>query len=164
MIELILLHFVIIVHVFFWIYVLFGGLISEYHNNAIIVYIIPFTYLIHIFTFHILSETKYVLMSNTKNKKINNDKIVNMKDINNLSSDDKYNICQNGFINNDTITNDINNIINKYTIPKYFEIFKKDFKNCFQNPLSAQGLLILGYIINIYLYKFYYHFTSASSH
>ena len=45
-----------------------------------------------------------------------------------------------------------NNII-IYLFDKLHKLFEKSFKN----PLSPQGLLILGFIVNIYLLKYYYN-------
>lgn len=156
-INSILLHSIIILHVLFWVYILLGGLISGDQNKIIMLYIIPCTYIIHIFSFHILNEVKYTLLSDKNNMDDDKNKRINMKDINNLSYDDKFEICQNGFMYNNKISDTVHNTVNSYTIPKYFELYKRKFKNSFQNPLSAQGMLILAYIINIYLYKYHYH-------
>jgi hypothetical protein len=106
------------------------------------------------FSFHILNEIKYNLVSKSDDTDEVN-KVINMKDINKLSDDDKFNICQNGFMSDNKISDTVKKMVNSYAIPKYFEIYKRKFKNSFQNPLSAQGMLILGYIINIYLLKYY---------
>lgn len=153
-INSILLHSTIILHVLFWVYILFGGLISQEQNTIIIFYIIPCTYIVHMFSFHILNEIKYNLVSKSDDTDEVN-KVINMKDINKLSDDDKFNICQNGFMSDNKISDTVKKMVNSYAIPKYFEIYKRKFKNSFQNPLSAQGMLILGYIINIYLLKYY---------
>jgi hypothetical protein len=45
---------------------------------------------------------------------------------------------------------------NKYIIPKVYRYIRTNFVNCFGDPLSPQGMLILGYIINTYLLYYYW--------
>ena len=157
-INVIILHIIIIIHIFIWLYVSFGGFISETQNNFILYIALPIIYIVQLFPFHILNETKYMLTENIKN---DSDNTINTdyKDINNLSIDDKFNLCiKHGFKNNNKKTMQLlNDTLNLYIIPKYIEELKCMFKSSFQNPFSAQGLIIIAFIINVYIHKYKYH-------
>jgi hypothetical protein len=121
----ILLQLLIIIHIFIWIFILFGGFISSEYTKLIIYKLIPFIYIIHIFPFHFLVQTKLYIIDNNKDK---SEKEKPSSDILEEEED-------------------------KYIIPLYFGKFKNIFSSSFCNPVSPQGLLILGYIINVYLLK-----------
>jgi hypothetical protein len=157
-INVLILHIVCIIHIFVWIYVLFGGFISETQNDFILYIGLPTIFFVQLLPFHILNETKYMLVDNTKN---NTDEYNNIeyKDINNLSIDDKHNLCvENGFKNNNKKTIQLlKDTLNLYLLPKYIENLRYMCKYSFQNPFSAQGLIIISFIINVYLHKYKYH-------
>jgi Na+(H+)/acetate symporter ActP len=68
-----------------------------------------------------------------------------------LLLESKFYIINN--INNSTVDNKeiLEQEEEKYIIPKIFANFKNIFTSSFANPLSSQGLLLLGYIVNLYL-------------
>lgn len=156
--NLLLLHVFCIIHIFVWLYVYIGGFISEKQNDFILYIGLPVIFIVQLFPFHILNEVKYMLADNTKN---NTDNTINAdyKDINNLSIDDKFNLCiESSYKGNDPETkHKLRDVLNLYKIPKYMEDLRYLFKNSFTNPFAAPGLLIIGFIINVYLHKFKYH-------
>jgi len=156
--NVIILHIITIIHIFLWLYVSFGGFISETQNNYILYIVLPMIFIFQLLPFHILNETKYMLSDNIKNDP-DNTIDADYKDINNLSIDDKFNLCiKNGFKNNNKKTIQLlNDTLDLYIIPKYIDDLKYLFKSSFQNPFSAQGLIIIAFIINVYLHKYKYH-------
>jgi hypothetical protein len=121
----ILLQLLIIVHILIWIFILFGGFISSEYTKFIIYKLIPFIYVIHILPFHTFVETKLLIIDKNKDDS-NKDK--SSKSILDEEED-------------------------KYIIPLFFRKLNNIFSSSFANPLSPQGLLLLGYIINTYLLR-----------
>ena len=124
-----ILEILIIFHVIIWIFVVFGGMISSNICKFIIFIMIPFIYIVHILPFHIIVETKLRIIEKEKSD-----------DLKNKSSHDL-----------------LTEIEGRNIIINLFHKLQKalDFSLC--HPLSAQGLLILGYIINVYLLKYVYN-------
>lgn len=122
----ILLQLLIIIHILIWIFIVLGGIVSSEYTKLIIYKLIPFVYILHIFPFHLIVKTKLYIIDNNKN---NNEK---EKSSSNILEEEE----------------------DKYVIPLYFGKFKNIFSSSFGNPVSPQGLLILGYIINVYLLKY----------
>ena len=111
-----------IFHVFIWIYIIFGSFFGKKHAKFIIYYLIPFIYILHILPFHIIREAK------KKKLNINNDEIFDKK-----IKDIEYSIPIIGFIRK-----------------KFHELWEKLDKYSTFNPISPQGMLILGMIIGNY--------------
>ncbi len=105
-----------IIHIFIWLFIVFGSFINKNCALFNLIILIPFIYLLHIFPFHVINHIKCLI------------------NINCLSDTEK-----------------IEKFIKFFYIKKIFDDFKS-----FQNPLSPQGLLILGYIINFYCFYFKY--------
>ena len=117
--EDILLNILILIHILGWIYVVFGGFMSENQNDIILYYIIPFVYIIHIAPFHVLVKTKLELIKNEyKGIDIDEESILHDRE-------------------------------NNFIIANLFYKLREFFSFSFQNPLSPQGLLILGFIFNV---------------
>jgi len=126
-----ILNILIIIHILIWLFIVFGGFKSAEYSKFIIFIIIPCIYVLHILPFHIL-ET-YELEIINKNKINNNTDNNTGKSSNEILIENK----------------------NKYIIPYiHSTLSEKLFNKSFGNPLSPQGLLILGYIINVYLLKY----------
>ena len=112
------IHLLFVIHILFWGYLWFGGLISPKHCDFILYYAIPMTYVIHILPFHVLENFKE-----------------------SLAGDDIARYRQ--FYGN--------------VFPQsLIEFLKEKMSDSFQNPLSPQGMLILGFIINLYLRKYWW--------
>jgi hypothetical protein len=118
-----ILQLLIIIHIGIWLFVLFGGFFKESYAKFNIIILIPFIYVIHILPFHMIVETKLRIIENESIH--NNNNTPSMK----ILEDEE---C-------------------KYILPYYFQKLKCIFDNSFCNPLSPQGLLILGFIINVYV-------------
>ena len=112
MVNDILLYLIMFIHLFIWLFVMFGGMISIDYAEFNIIYFIPIIYL------------SYILFNDCVLNKLE----FNMAD--NLDTLDLYNFN------------------------------KSVFKHSFQNPLSAHGMLILGFIIGVYTLE--YHKTNHS--
>ena len=111
-----------IFHIFIWSYIIFGSFFGKKHARFIIYYLIPFVYILHILPFHILIELKKKLLN------INNDEIFDKKIM-----EIEYTIPIIGFI-----------------MKKFYLINEKLDNYSTFNPISPQGMLILGMIIGIY--------------
>jgi hypothetical protein len=122
----ILLQLLIIIHILIWLFIIFGGFISPTYSKHNIYSIIPLIYLLHMLPFHLLLESKLFIINN------------NNKTSNNNKSNSKI----------------LKENEDKYIIPHIFDKMNNMFSSSFANPLSPQGLLILGYIVNIYLLKY----------
>jgi hypothetical protein len=124
-----ILEILIIFHLLIWIFIIFGGIISSDICKFIVFIMIPFIYVLHILPFHIIVEAKLRIIEKEKST-----------DLENKSSTDILFEIEN--------RNIIINLFNKLKTALNFSLL---------HPLSAQGLLILGYIINIYLLKYVYN-------
>lgn len=120
MVYKMIIYFLIYFHVIFWIYVIFGSLCGKIHAKFILCILIPLTYLIHCLPFHIINYAK------KKTLKTNTD---------------------------DELDDIIKCYEHKLPLIKNIMYLKKYIDNLFNksfaSPLSAQGMLILGYIISI---------------
>jgi hypothetical protein len=87
---------------------------------------IPFIYLLHILPFHIITAIKLIVIENDKSSYNTNKSPMEILE-------DKE----------DT-----------YLILYYVNTIRNIFSSSFSNPLSGQGMLILGYITNLYLIKY----------
>ena len=118
-----ILQLLIIIHIGIWLFVVFGGYFKASYAKINVLILIPFIYIAHILPFHMIIETKLHIIKN-----------------------------ESEYINNNTPSIKIlENEEHKYIIPFYFDKVKNMFGNSFCNPLTPQGLLILGFIINTYL-------------
>lgn len=150
-----------LVYMFIWLFCFFGGLFSIKFVKIITLLILPGIYLLHILPFHIFEKEKI----NNINKHIEYYINKHEKDIKKITNDDLY-IYTGNFLQciPKDISDENKNLIikvyiceeNKYILPKLLRNLRKIFKKSYFNPLSAQGMMILSYIINIYLLKFKY--------
>ena len=155
----------IILHVIIWLFVIFGGFISYKCTKIIILLLIPLIYIVHILPFHIISKQKLLYIYNDLDNQL---KLYTNEDLNKISNEDLM-ICRDTYMSlppnlsketQDTIVKiDFLNE-NKFIFPKFYRYIRKYFVNSFADPLSPQGMLILGYIINIYL--LYFHWKKVS--
>ena len=123
---ILLLHLLIIISIFVSLFILFGGIVDPEYAKLNIYVFIPLIVIINILPFDILLSCKQYVAD----KCINNYPIYENKSI-----DEVINENSNIYI----LPNIHNKIYNSY---HYF------------NPVDYQGLLILGYIINIYSLKY----------
>jgi hypothetical protein len=140
-----------LVHIFIWLFVIFGGFISSKICRLNLYIFIPLIYVLHMLPFHILVKYKMKFL----NDNLNDFELKNTK-LHEIDGDFGKNIDK-------SIPEDrAKKIISIYCQEDDFfisRIHKKVgnlFSNSFQNPTSPQGMLILGLIINIFLMKFFW--------
>ena len=155
MLDSLLLELISIFHILIWLFIILGGFISSTYANLNIFYIIPGIYILHMSNFHILNEIKIKLLN------IEEDKNDNITSDNNLcvkQCELNNNIMFNSIncIHQCKQNEELNKVLEKYILPKILNNIKKFFKNSFANPVSPQGLLILGFIVNTSLIKYYW--------
>ena len=147
-------------HILFWLIFIFGGIFSYKMCKINLLIILPLIYFIHILPFHIFVKKKIDWINSNYDEII---KEVNLEDVNDTEFD---------FIKNhdpsfqkqligiqddrkDTITKIYILEENKYYLPMIQRRLQTNFKKSFGNPCSAQGMVILACIINIY--ALYFH-------
>jgi hypothetical protein len=150
-----------VLHIFVWLFTIFGGFISFKCNKFIMLLLIPIIYLVHILSFHIFLKKKFKQIYDDLDSQI---ELFGMERINNVSREELM-ICKDAYSSMPSnIPKDEQNLIlkiyilheNKYYIPKLYRNIRKNFLNSFADPLSPQGMLILGYIVNTYVSYFYW--------
>jgi hypothetical protein len=152
------LFLLMLLHVFIWLFVVFGGLYSEKIIMLNLYILLPFIYLIQILPFHIIVKKKIeYIKDNYETLKIHCNSPPELceeeyiRTIPNLSKHmniqmDKMLLYYAVYINNEDI---VSRLYRKIKI-------KIDNWNSFQHPLSTQGLIIFAFIFNLYILKFYY--------
>lgn len=150
-----------LIHMIVWLFVIFAGFISYKCNKIILLYLIPLIYIIHIMPFHIFLKKKFKEIYDDID---NQTKIFTQDNINTVTNNELL-MCKDAYSSlPPNLSKDKQNLIikiyilqeNKYIIPKVYRNIRKYFVNCFGDPLSPQGMLILGYIINTYLLFYYW--------
>ena len=148
-----LLPFLTTLHVFIWMFVIFGGFFSPEICKFNMLVVVPAIYLLQMLSFHVIVSYKlgYILKNCDEfndvdyyvtQKKIDEFKKFLPPDIDNEKA---IKIIKRYFFEED-----------KLVITKFHKNIKKLFDNSFENPLCAQGMLILSMIISAYLLKFYW--------
>jgi hypothetical protein len=164
MLDKIVLELVSIFHILIWLFIVFGGFISSTYANLNIFYIIPGIYILHILSFHILNEIKLKLLNIEEDKNNNilsdDNNCVKQcklnKELKSLNNSEDDSITFNHCIYECKKYKELDKVLEKYILPKILNNIKEYFKNSFSNPVSPQGLLILGFIINTSLIKYYW--------
>jgi hypothetical protein len=155
-----LIIFLYIFHMLFWIFLIFGAFISIKVSKIIMFIIIPFVYLLHLLPFHVIEKKKINLIYNNLEYYKN---IIPKEKFDNISPKDK--MMSKALLHSmkNIPDKDKDLVINIHIIEEKKIPFMKEYKkirgcflNSFANPLSAQGLLILGYIVNLYTLKYYW--------
>lgn len=153
-----ILSLLYILHIVVWIYIVFGGFLSK-GNALFIVYIaIPLVYILHMLPYHIICKMK----AKTIDKHLDDFwKQLTLKEKSVELDLEIYNVIRVCFDNveEDRIIKIVRVLQakeNSITFVRYFNMIKNMFKYSFQNPLSPQGMLILGFIVNLNLLKYYY--------
>lgn len=145
---MIFLDLLIILHIFIWCFIIFGGFFGKKYAIYNMKFIIPFIYLIHLLPFHVIVKQK-VKFIETNYQKIWNPKFETIKyEIQEANDIGKY---LDNKENNGKILQILKGSEQSFFIIKLHHKLMSFFKDSFQNPLSPQGMLILGYIINYYL-------------
>jgi len=116
-----------VIHTLIWCFILFGGCFSVTYAKINLLYVIPFVYLLHILPFHILTTLK---VSNIKST--------------------------NPHITDEEIEKKMTDAFNIFILPSIKNTLVNFFSFSTFNPLSPQGMLILGGILNVYLLKYYW--------
>ena len=146
-----ILNILIIFHIFIWCFILFGGLVYTPFSSINLLYLIPLVYLLHIFPFHFIIKTKIEFIEK-------NIDILWKNSYDSILYDEDECKLFNKYILNKEHHSKIIKILkaNEYSYPivKWYHSIRSFFKHSFQNPLSPQGMLILGSIINFYVYKY----------
>lgn len=148
------LIFLILIHCFVWIFVIFGGFFSPTICQINMLVIIPAIYLIHIMSFHVIVKTKMQhILKNCENFDNLEAYIVKPKKVEDLRK----------YLPQDLDEEKAMKVIkiylseeDKLVIPKIHRKMEDCFETSFANPFSPQGMLILGMIVSIYLLKFYW--------
>lgn len=123
-----ILHLLIIINILICLFILLGGLLSPEYAKFNIYIFIPLIYLLNILPFDILTSCQHYIAGQC----INNYPEYKNKEINEII-DENSNIY---------ILPDLRNKISKlYNLDTF-------------NPVNYQGLLVLGYILNIYILKY----------
>lgn len=141
-----ILSLLIFIHIFIWCFILFAGFIDKKYSIINIKYIIPIVFFIHLLPYHFIVKEKIKYIEK------NLDKLWDNK-LEKITYDDKYLIDIEKYIKNKDnsikIVKILKNKEQTFFIIRLFEGIQLLFKNSFQNPLSPQGMLILGYILNL---------------
>lgn len=150
-----LLYALIIFHIFIWIFSIFGGLISKTFALFNIYILLPFIYIFQSLPIHLIIWIKIYI--------INSEGINNTCDMNQNKNIPKHSIVKkiaNSLnVSTQTIQNNFDTLHcydKDFIIGDLFYQLRDIFQNSFLNPLSPQGLIILGYIINSYSLKYLY--------
>jgi hypothetical protein len=146
-----LLQVLFIIHLVIWIFAFLGGFLSKTITLFNILILLPFIYISQSLPYHpiVYMKMKYI---QEHFKQIDED-ILSKEEINDLHRLaiilnksyqqilEYYSVYME---NEDIITKQLRRI------RKYFD------SCCFRNPFSAQGLIIIGYILNTYVYFILY--------
>jgi hypothetical protein len=147
--------FLIWIHILIWIFVLFGGFINKKYALINIQYVIPFIYLVHLLPYHLIVKEKIKYIEKNLDKWNDIDLANTLVDESDVLFIKQYTQPTRTPETSDTKVAKIlkyeeDNIL----IVKIKNIINnKLFKNSFQPPLSPQGMLILGFILNFNIYK-----------
>ena len=114
----------ILLHALIWLYVIFGPLIDKNHAKFIIFLVIPLIYIIQMLPVHIFNKLKQDEL-----------KIKTVKELN-IKLNDMYKTLKIPIL--------------KEILLIFVYLKDKVFKNSVFNPLSGQGMLILGLTMGIY--------------
>lgn len=147
-----------LLHILVWIYIVFGGLLSKGNSVFIVQIVIPAVYVLHVLPFHVILKMKAKTIDNNLDYYWNE---LSVKERNGDLDLELYNVIKTCFDNIEQ--NRIIKVVrvlqakeHSITFIRYFNKVKEIFKCSFQNPLSPQGMLILGFIVNWNLLKCYY--------
>ena len=141
-----------IIHILVWLVVIFGRFISYNITKLNMLIIIPLIYIIHLLPFHIFLKKKF----NEIHDDFDNQYTLYKNDIEKYS-DEYLLLFQDAYSSLPKhIPKERRNIIikiyfvheDKYIFPKIYKNIRVKFANSFANPLSPQGMLILGYIMS----------------
>lgn len=153
---MILILLLTLIHILFWLFFIFGGFFSKKICKINLYIILPFIYLIHtIMPFHIIVNKKIDIIDH------NYEKLIKTLDLNKVGERDLIFMKQDvqfqkqiSHIKEDRKDNITKIYIleeNKLILPFIQRKIRLLFSNSFADPLSAQGMVILGCIINVYM-------------
>ena len=149
------IHILCLIHVILWLIVLFGGFVSCELAILNLYIFLPLFYIAQSMPFHFIMKEKIKYIKD--NKQYLHKKKLNLpeKEVIELSIEaKKLNMTPKELID---ILGYIENYADKYVIPYYFEKLKRNLSNSWRNPLSPQGVIILGFILNLLSLKFRYN-------
>lgn len=147
------IYLLCILHCFLWLFVVFSGFISVSLIKINLLFLLPLIMIAQAIPTHVFMKEKIKLILKNKDKvNVNENYIItrfNMQDITHFA--EVYKI-------------DVDDIIfafkvikyyeHKLIVPKVIDALQLIFDNSFRNPFDAQGLIIIGYIMNVYLLYF----------
>lgn len=152
------INLVIILHVLVWLFVMFGGIISEKICKLNLFIFIPLIYMIQILPCHLFVSKKIIEINH------------NYDNYNEIEIDDgdfEFFMNDPSYMKNIKILNIPQDRIqkitkiyileeNKYILPMVQRRLRFYFTKSFGDPLSHQKILILGMIINVYALRYIY--------
>ena len=150
---MIILKLLFIIHLLIWIFVTIGGIFNKTVNQFNLLILLPLIYISQSLSFHpiMYMKMKYIKDTNLYNAKkeyFNDSNLCDEEkdDMNRLSR--LFNESYDKILEHYAIYIDNEDIIshNLRAIRKYCD------KTCNKNPFSSQGLIIIAYIINVYIY------------
>ena len=149
---MIILKLLFIIHLLIWIFVTIGGIFNRTVNQFNLLILLPLIYISQSLSFHpiMYMKMKYIKENFKKsNNETFKDSILcdeEKDDMNRLSR--LFNESYDKILEHYAIYIENEDIIshNLRSIRKYCD------KTCNKNPFSSQGLIIIAYIINVYIY------------
>lgn len=145
-----LLYVLIFVHILIWLFVFFAGFIHPVLCKIILLVALPVLFIAQSFPNHVLMFLKLNLIRDHLHKNFAFD----------FTPTDYCDMQQ--YSNKNKVP--LQDVIDGMITLKYYEHFsilpviidklKYMFRNSFRNPFDAQGMIILAFIINVFLYVF----------
>jgi hypothetical protein len=142
-----------VIHLFIWCIVIFGGVLNKTINQLNILILLPLIYIAQSLPFHpiMYMKMKYIKESLSVYRQNNTIKTIELcheekEDMNRLSI--LFNEPYDKILEHYTIYMNNEDNVGKTlrSLRKYCDT------RCNKNPFSSQGLIIIGYIINVYAY------------
>lgn len=163
-----LLSIYFIVHLLIWLLIIFGGIFSSHLAKINLLVLIPGIYLIQTLPFHLFIKAKLdyiykqmleegMVKVDEKNQEVSGTQL-DKGDIRSRELSAEILKMELRGMNEDVLKE----MVDRYkssedmlVIPKYFNEVRNMCDNCFQNPCSVQGIMVLGMAINAWIY--FYH-------
>jgi len=151
-----LIDFLILFHVIIWIIAILGGIFGKAIIRFNVLILLPCIYLFQMLPIHLIILKKIELILKTTNYKKTPCKAIYFDKCYEETLAQK--ISEKLSVPKDDIVFAIRYLKCKeydYVIPYYIDVLRQRFKDSFMNPFSAQGFIIIGYILNALFYLIY---------
>lgn len=152
-----MLSFLIALHLFIWLFAIVGGIFGKSIIRFNVLILLPLIYVFQMIPIHLIILKKIeLILKNNYHKNIpckipfEFDKCFEDELIDKISKELQVPKEEVRLARNYMKCKEYD-----YIIPYYIDMYKSKFKQSFMNPFSAQGFIIIGYIINAYLYWLY---------